>query len=114
MIPPPPSQVRAALLLATGEARGVDCCLSLLCCRLCSSVCTPSVLSFLSPLQPEDVEHWAAAHGMQAAAGSADGGGGTATAAAALYGSSPMARLRAFTRTYLPLGSAGGSGGGGG
>ncbi|PRW61012.1 hypothetical protein C2E21_0461 [Chlorella sorokiniana] len=59
------------------------------------------------PSQPEDVEHWVAAHGLQAAP---DGSGGNSSSPvpAALYGSSPMARLRALTRAALgtlPLGS---------
>ncbi|KAI7838348.1 hypothetical protein COHA_007916 [Chlorella ohadii] len=58
------------------------------------------------PSQPEDVEHWVAAHGLQAAPDGSSGNGGGA-GPAALYGSSPMARLRALTRAALgtlPLG----------
>lgn len=87
-----------------------------LCVILCSCCCsrTPFASSrALAPLslppnwaQPEDVEHWVAAHGLQAAP-AADGSGGSggstggAATAAGLYGTSPLARFRALTRTYL-------------
>lgn len=57
--------------------------------------------------QPEDVEHWVAAHGLQAAPDGSGGSGSGSSGPTALYGSSPMARLRALTRAALgtlPLG----------
>ncbi len=119
MIPPPPSQVgmlRSGLSNCQLFVNGCAAC-KCSCAARCSShqhFCDPFLLLSSSNClccphphtQPEDVEHWVAAHGLQAAPDGSSGNGSGA-GPAALYGSSPMARLRALTRAALgtlPLG----------